>query len=267
MEAVYLYLWYFVIYSCLGWCMEVIFHTVTRGNFVNRGFLNGPVCPIYGFGAVAAIACLTPFTGHIIPLFFMSMFITSLLELLTGYILEKIFQARWWDYSNIPFNFKGYICLKFSLLWGFACTTLMRLFQPFVKKLVLLLPVKLGMVLLCILAALYLADSVFTVISLRSLEIKLRAIEEIAERLRRLSDEVGLHLSDGVNIIKEKTPIVEIGLEKKEELDKLSRMYKEKLAEWHFGHRRLLVAFPGLTMLKHKLSLEKLKQALKIKKS
>ncbi len=266
METIYFYLWYFVIYSCLGWGMEVMFHTVTCGNFVNRGFLNGPICPIYGFGAVATIACLTPFTKHIILLFFMSMIMTSLLELVTGYLLEKIFQARWWDYSDIPFNFKGYICLKFSLLWGFACTGLMRLFQPLVNQLVLVVPINFGIALLSIILALYLIDAVFTVISLRSLEIKLRGIEEIAEKLRYLSDEVGIHLSDGVNIIKERTPIVDIGREKKEELDKLSRMYKEKLAEWHFGHRRLLEAFPGLVMLKHKLSLENLKQALKIRK-
>lgn len=116
--AVYNYLWYFVIFSFLGWCMEVAYHTVCCGDFSNRGFLNGPVCPIYGVGAVSVIACLRPVEDSMVLLFIFATVITSVLEFITGYVLEKIFHTKWWDYSNTPFNIMGYICLKFSLCWG-----------------------------------------------------------------------------------------------------------------------------------------------------
>ena len=115
-------LWLFLIYAFLGWCTEVAFAAVTRGKFVNRGMANGPICPIYGFGVLAVLFCLQPFRGNFFLLFLGSVVVTSLLELVTGWALEKFFHDKWWDYSNEPFNIKGYICLRFSILWGWpAC--------------------------------------------------------------------------------------------------------------------------------------------------
>ena len=119
-------LWYFTIYSFLGWCSEVIFATVTTGKFVNRGFLNGPVCPIYGFGMVLVLAILTPVQQSGLALFFGGMILASALELAGGWALKKIFHTTWWDYSDQPFNLGGYICLKFSLAWG-VCLSLIHI--------------------------------------------------------------------------------------------------------------------------------------------
>ena len=100
----YLLLWIFFVYAFLGWCTEVSFAALTSGRFVNRGFLNGPVCPIYGVGVVIVFFFLDPLRGNTFLLFLGSVLLTSLLEWVTGFVLEKIFHQRWWDYSNEPFN-------------------------------------------------------------------------------------------------------------------------------------------------------------------
>ncbi|MDK9582214.1 putative ABC transporter permease [Sneathia vaginalis] len=136
---IYNYIWYFFIYSFLGWCLEVIYASLEREDFINRGFLNGSYCPIYGFGAVCEIFLLTKFVNYPICLYIISVVITTVLEFITGYILEKIFNLQWWDYTNEKFNIKGYICLKFSLLWGVASLVLMYILQPKVNIIVSLL--------------------------------------------------------------------------------------------------------------------------------
>ena len=102
--------WIFLIYGFVGWCTEVIFAAVNSGKFVNRGFLNGPICPIYGFGILAVVRLLKPFGNNILLLFVGSVLITSGLEYITGFLLEKLFHQKWWDYSDVPFNIQGYIC-------------------------------------------------------------------------------------------------------------------------------------------------------------
>lgn len=119
-------LWYFAIYSFLGWCMEVVFCTVRTGKLVNRGFLNGPVCPIYGFGMVIVLAVLGRFSDNVALLFFGGMALTSALELAGGWALKRFFHTTWWDYSDKPMNLGGYICLQFSLAWGLCVVLVVR---------------------------------------------------------------------------------------------------------------------------------------------
>lgn len=114
----------FICYSFIGWLIEVIFEFVNNGKLVNRGFLIGPYCPIYGVGGVIATITLTSHKDSIIILFVMSMFLFAILEYFTSYLMEKLFKARWWDYSNFRFNINGRICLEtlvpFGLLGCFA---------------------------------------------------------------------------------------------------------------------------------------------------
>ena len=126
--------WIFIIYAFIGWCAEVSFAAVDSGKFVNRGFLNGPYCPIYGCGVVIVVAVLTPIKESLFILFLGSMLLTTVLEFLTGFILEKVFHNKWWDYSDKPFNIMGYVCLKFSILWGLACTFIMKVLHPSIYK-------------------------------------------------------------------------------------------------------------------------------------
>ncbi|MBP5753276.1 MAG: putative ABC transporter permease, partial [Treponema sp.] len=121
--------WYFIIYSFIGWAIEVAFHAVTIGKIINRGFLTGPICPVYGFGMLAVLFIMkllpvNPETGQVNTwlIFLTGSVFTTLVELIAGWGLNKIFHARWWDYSNMPFNFHGYICLAFCIIWGLAVT-------------------------------------------------------------------------------------------------------------------------------------------------
>lgn len=260
----YNFLWYFVIFSFLGWCMEVAYHTVCCGDFSNRGFLNGPVCPIYGVGAVLVIFGLRPFSENMPVLFVFATLITSLLEFLTGYVLEKIFNTKWWDYSNTPFNIMGYICLKFSLCWGVVCTFLMRVILPFTDKLILRVPDKVGTVLLIVIGICYVADAVYTVVTLRSLKIRIKATEEISVRLRKLSDELGIHISDSVFDLMEKTEeITQAGKEKKEEFEKLKKQYLSKIKSLDLRQRRIIKAFPSISSERYTHALVHIKDYIK----
>ena len=146
-------LWYFFLYAFFGWCCEVCFAAAKDGVFVNRGFLNGPVCPIYGVGVTLVVLCLTPVRDNVLYLFIGSVLLTSALEWVTGFVLERVFHQKWWDYSDMPGNLNGYICPLFSLLWGLACLLVMRVFHPMIAKLVGWIPHTLGIVLLCVFGA------------------------------------------------------------------------------------------------------------------
>lgn len=193
----YLILWVFYIYAVLGWCAEVAYAAVKARAFVNRGFLNGPYCPIYGFGMVIVLLCLTPIADNIVLLFFGSALLTSLLELVTGYILEKFFDGKWWDYSGLPLNIHGYICLPFSLLWGAGCAVIMRVLHPLIMKLIFLFCNTAGFVAACILAVLFLADAGMTVATLLHLKKQIRLVKQINERMHDFSDKLGAGIYEG----------------------------------------------------------------------
>ncbi len=116
----YSYCILFFIYSFLGWIMEVTLTLITDKKFVNRGFLLGPCCPIYGCGCILLNLLLHNYTNNILVLFILTMFTCSLLEYITSFLMEKIFKLRWWDYSQMRFNINGRICLEtmtpFSIL-------------------------------------------------------------------------------------------------------------------------------------------------------
>ena len=134
--SLYQTLAYFLIYSCLGWCLEVVYAAVTTGKLVNRGFLNGPVCPIYGFGMVIVLYALTPLVDNTLLLYLGGVILPSVLELVGGWALYKLYRTRWWDYSDYPFNIGGYICLEFCLLWGVGTLVVMRIVHPIIAGLV-----------------------------------------------------------------------------------------------------------------------------------
>ena len=167
--SLYHILAYFLIYSCIGWCLEVIYAAATTGQLVNRGFLNGPVCPIYGFGMIIVLFALTPLQHSILLLYIGGVILPSALELVGGWALYKIYHTRWWDYSDFPFNIGGYICLEFCLLWGVGTLVVMRIVHPVVADLVDLIPPFVGVILMCFLYAVYAADVVATAIAASAL--------------------------------------------------------------------------------------------------
>ena len=186
--SLYHVLAFFLIYSCIGWCLEVIFAAATTGQLVNRGFLNGPVCPIYGFGMVIVLFTLTPLQGSVLLLYIGGVILPSALELVGGWALYKLYHTRWWDYSDFPFNIGGYICLEFSLLWGVGTLVVMRIVHPVVAGLVDMVPPFVGFVVMCVLYAVYAADVVVTAFAASGLAKTLDAMEQLADSIHAVSD-------------------------------------------------------------------------------
>ena len=231
---------YIAIYGFLGWCLEVVYAAVNAGKFVNRGFVNGPVCPIYGFGAVIIIVCFAPFKNNLFLLFVGSVFITSLLEYITGLVLEKVFYNKWWDYSHMPFNIKGYICLKFSLAWGVACIFLIRIVHPVISGVVNLLPYILVQICAVIIIILF-------------INITLRKIQELGIKIRETSDELGEDISEEALELKKKYENFSRGT------IELKKRYINLIKKNKF-YTRLIKAFPHIKSNRYFDSLEILKK-------
>ena len=186
--SLYHILAYFLIYSCIGWCLEVIYAAATTGQLVNRGFLNGPVCPIYGFGMIIVLFALTPLQHSILLLYLGGVILPSALELVGGWALEKIYHTRWWDYSDFPFNIGGYICLEFCLLWGVGTLVVMKIAHPIIAGLVDMIPPLVGLILMCIFYAIYAVDVVATAFAASGLNRTLETMEQLADSIHAVSD-------------------------------------------------------------------------------
>lgn len=197
--------WIFIIYAFIGWCTEVSYAALDTGKFVNRGFLNGPYCPIYGCGVVIVVAALTPLQDNLLILFIGSFALTTALEFITGFLLEKVFHNKWWDYSNKPFNVKGYICLEFSVLWGLACTFIMKVIHPMIYKFITIIPHMIGVVLLVILMTAFAVDLCVTVSTILKFNKRLKLMDEMAKKMHELSDEIGENIYESVTTVKEKS--------------------------------------------------------------
>ena len=124
----------FIIYSFLGWIVEVIANLIENKKFINRGFLIGPYCPIYGVGLLIIINFLKSYVNSYIIVFVMSMFICMTLEYLTSYVMEKLFNGRWWDYSDKKFNINGRVCLETTIPFGLGGMAIMYIVNPFLDK-------------------------------------------------------------------------------------------------------------------------------------
>ena len=269
-------LFIFFTYAILGWCLEVAFHALVTGKFINRGFLNGPWCPVYGFGASAVLACLLPLRGSVPLLFLGSLLVTSALEWLTGFVLEQLFHQRWWDYSDEPFNLNGYICLRFSLAWGLACLLVVDFIHPTVLWLIARLPHALGVVLLGVLLAAILLDLTATVRTIAKLNRRLRQIDEAAAQLHAISDEIGGNITDRVleaaergqnlrddlqaSLIEWKGELADQREEFLERTEVLRQKLEQALSEKNAGEARLMAAFPRMRSLQHGSALERLRR-------
>lgn len=186
--SLYHILAFFLIYSCLGWCVEVVYAAATTGQLVNRGFLNGPVCPIYGFGMILVLFFLTPLEDDLLLLYLGGVILPSALELVGGWALYKLYRTRWWDYTDKPFNIGGYVCLEFSLMWGVGAMVMVKVIHPTLAALVNIIPPLVGFVLMCLLYAVYAADVVATAIAASDLARELDALEKVADSMHAVSD-------------------------------------------------------------------------------
>lgn len=127
---------YFFIYSFIGWVLETIYAYIVLGQFDNRGFLIGPMCPIYGFGMLILTIGLSKHKGHNAKLFFIAAFVLTYFEYITSFALDAIFGLKWWDYSYDFLNINGRICLLFTLAWGITALIVVNYIHPFIEKIV-----------------------------------------------------------------------------------------------------------------------------------
>lgn len=285
-------LYYFITYSFLGWITETIFATCKNKHFVNRGFLYGPFCPIYGFGAILVIVPLESFKA-ILPTNFFLYFITiiiyaaiftSLLEYITGYLLEILFHTTWWDYSKNKFNIKGRICLLFSIFWGLGAFIIWEYIHPTIAYLIHSIPINLKNLILYIIILYFIIDITLTVRSLINLHI---VLNEMYKLTLDLKNELKENISDIKNEVSQKSKEITNKLESKEKItpEKLMENITNLIDNVHLElknkqiinrftelsdliqkqYSRFFRAFPNIKSTKFNISLNHIKTKLKNK--
>ena len=178
----------FFAYSFLGWVTEVVFTAAVHRKYQDRGVLSGPLCILYGIGALVITFALRDIRDGWFFLLVFSAVYATVIEWIGGHILEYTTHTRWWDYSDFPFNIGGYICLEFSLLWGVGTLVVMRIVHPVVADLVDLIPPFVGVILMCFLYAVYAVDVVATAIAASALADTLDTMEQLGDSIHAVSD-------------------------------------------------------------------------------
>jgi len=191
----------FFIYSFVGWIVEVIYYGVTEGKFINRGFLAGPLCPVYGLGFYAAIWLFNPFLGNFFIIFFGSASAATIVELIAGIILYHTFHMRWWDYSEYKLNFRGYICLRFYIYWGIACSLGLYVLHPAVLWLVNQIPYMAKVIVLSLFTLLMVIDLITTIGTIIGFRKKLAAFARVTSGVKVVSDKIGEQIYGSVDTI------------------------------------------------------------------
>lgn len=217
------YFIWFILFSFMGWVYETIYCTLNKHQWQNRGFLFGPICPIYGVGAVAAsIVC----SGVALPkmsnlkIFLVCFFGSIILEYATSWVLEKLFHAIWWDYSKVKFNIHGRVCLPASIGFGLAGLLVVHVILPFAQHATGFLPPLAMEVLALLLMAVFAADTALTVSALTSLTQNLQAIEA---QVNKQMEELYANLEDNLNEKKQ------LAMERKDEFAASAAEKKEEL--------------------------------------
>lgn len=216
-----LYFLLFLIYSFIGWFYEVLLTLVKKKKFINRGFLIGPYCPIYGVGSLFVIFLLNDYLDKPFGLFILSMVICSIVEYTGSFLLEKIFKTSWWDYSSQKFNINGRICLETMIPFGLGCMLIMYIVNPFFVSILIKIPKVVANITAVILLILFIID--FTVSF------------QIIWKFKRISDDA-----------------------KKDNTEKVTEYVKnEILNRKKVLYTRLINAFPNLKVLKRMQNLKK----------
>ena len=269
--SIYYSILYFFVYGFLGWCTEVIFAAFKQHRFVNRGFLNGPICPIYGVGVTLVIACLEAFQSNLLLLYISSVILVTVLEGVTGWAMDKLFHNKWWDYSKLPFNIGGYVCLLFSLIWGVACIFIVYFVHPLIHQVLSLIPHTAGIALIAILGIALLSDIIVTTSAIVKFNQYLERLKHITDELHAISNQIGSELYQNVMHVLDmqessRQKLDDVKLEVSEEIR--MQIVELKTRAQNLGEkvpkpaRRLLKAFPKLESSNYKAQLELFRQKL-----
>lgn len=179
-------IFYFAIYSFLGWVWEVLFHLIKNHRFTDTGFLKGPFCPLYGTCSLIVIKLFSPFQNNLILFYLLSVITATVLEYLTSFIFESLFKIKFWNYSNLKFNLKGRISPAISVFWGFLLLVLVKIIHPAILSVTSKIPSNFIIYFSILFTIYFVIDSTYTLISLFSLKKLLntkRNMEEINQLL------------------------------------------------------------------------------------
>ena len=216
----------FLIYSFGGWLIETIGDFIKQKKFINRGFLMGPYCPIYGTGVILITLLLNKYTNDIVALFFLSTILCGFLEYFTSFIMEKMFKSRWWDYSKMKYNINGRICLETLVLFGFAGVLILHFSNPFLLAIISKIPK----------VPLHVISSILVFIFITDFIISLNIINSIKSIKISVTNQV------------------------KDNTDEISSKVKEIIMKKSALYRRFIVAFPEAFAERLKIHKEKLEQ-------
>ena len=262
----------FFLYGCIGWCVEVVYAAVKEHKLVNRGFLCGPICPIYGFGMVGLVYSVQliplPDSGSMsaVSIFFIGMVLTTAIELVGGWVLYKLYHIRWWDYSKMKYNLGGYICPQFSLLWGLGSVLMIKVVHPLLARGSNPMPFRVMLILDIVLLILFVVDVIVSTAAAIGLNKYLSEIDELRARLRVTSDKLTTVLGTGAMtadtvLDEQKLQLALAKLEGRENTAELRAEATARVAELReklaavdrhpLSTRRLLRAFPDMKSLNY----------------
>lgn len=195
------WLLFFFIYCFLGWVWESCYVSIKKREWINRGFLHGPMLPIYGSGAIIVLICTIGVRDQIVLTFLFGMTGATILEYVTGACMERLFRVRYWDYSHMPLNLKGYICLPVSLGWGVFSVLLVRVIHVPIENLVLQIPERIAEVVSVVCSSAFAMDftlSFSEAMDLRDMLIRLSDSNEKIQRLQKRLEVVSAFAEDGL---------------------------------------------------------------------
>lgn len=195
------WLLFFFIYCFLGWVWESCYVSIKKREWINRGFLHGPMLPIYGSGAIIVLICTIGVRDQLVLTFLFGMIGATILEYVTGACMERLFRVRYWDYSNMPLNLKGYICLPVSLGWGVFSVLLVRGIHVPIENLVLQIPERIAEVVSVVCSSACAVDFTLSfgeAMDLRDMLIRLSDSNEKIRRLQKRLEVVSAFAEDGL---------------------------------------------------------------------
>jgi len=264
--SLYELLWFFFIYSVIGWAIETVYESLHQRKLVNRGFLNGCYCPIYGFGMLGILFTLSGLVGRPFLLFFGGMTLATVLEYFTGWLMETVFGSRWWDYSDSKFNLKGRISLFTSVSWGVLCMLFIEFIHPRIAGVVNSLDPQTGNILLIAIYAIGITDFIFSLSAAIRLSSRVRALAGLKERMQAfvlqsfpveeaeaikrkfLTSRIGEMLTDIAERIKsaaaESVVLNRASLQQK--LENVRERYEQIIGRIGLNEKRFFRAFPKL---------------------
>lgn len=228
----------FFIYSFIGWVVEVVYYGITEGKFINRGFLAGPLCPVYGLGFYAAIWIFEPLRRNFFVIFFGMAAACTIVELIAGVILYHMFHMRWWDYSDYKLNFRGYICLRFYIYWGIAASLGIYVLHPLVKMLIRHIDRRVMIGVLIFFTLVLIIDIITTIITIIGFKKKFEAMEKVVSGTKVVSDLIGSQIYGAVDTIVSVSEPTRNHYEQYRKLIDENRRQERELAAQHRAEER-----------------------------